>query len=191
MWEKIKCPYCAELIDNSVEKCPYCAEKIDSKNNNLESQNITEEKISVNKNNTNFELSEKISNHVDFLWYKKDWYYDNLSDDWRIRITFTHDKNPNLIINIFKSNIIVLVSTYTLWKNYKEEKNNIFYNVINEINAQSYITKWYKLNFEDGEDTINIEMRMNGYDKNNFINDLDLMLEEINSYLSRISDLLD
>ena len=195
MWEKIKCPYCAELIDNSVEKCPYCAERIEQ-NNNIEQQeikniDIKEERITLNKNNPNFELAEKFSNHMEFLWYKEDWNYDNLSDDWRIRVTFTHEKNPNLSINIFKSNIIILTSTYTLWKHYEEDKNNIFYKTINEINSQSFITKWYKLNFEDWEDSINIEIKINWYDKNDFINDLDLMLEEINTYLSKISDLLD
>lgn len=196
MWEKIKCPYCAELIDNSAEKCPYCAEEINSKNNDLENakiknEDIIEEQLTSNKNNTILDLAEKISNHMDFLWYNKEWYYDNIADDWRIRIIFTHEKNPNLTINIFKSSIIIFTSTYTLWKHYEEDKNNIFYKTINEINSQAFITKWYKWNFEDWEDSINIEMRINWYNKNDFINDLDLMLEEINSYLSRISELID
>ncbi|MDD5769672.1 MAG: hypothetical protein PHE25_01785 [Candidatus Gracilibacteria bacterium] len=196
MGEKIKCPYCTELIDNSDEKCPYCAEEINSKNNDLENtkiknEDIKKEQVISNKNNTIFDLAEKFSNHMDFLGYKKDGYYDNLADDGRIRVIFTHEKNPNLTINIFKSNIIILTSTYTLGKHYEEEKNNIFYKTINEINSQAFITKWYKGNFENGEDSINIEIRINGYNKNDFINDLDLMLEEINSYLSRISDLLD
>lgn len=44
---------------------------------------------------------------------------------------------------------------------------------------------------QDEEDSINIEFTTNWYIKNNFVNDLNLMIEEINLHLPKISDLLD
>lgn len=197
MWEKIKCPYCAELIDSLVEKCPYCAERIfitDLEKSSIEEENLSlelENNIVPINENEKVELWKKIITHMEFLWYKKNSYDDNLSDDWRIRISFLHDKNPNIWINIFKNNLIIITSTYTLWKHFDNNKSNIFYKKINEINSQTYISRWYKIDDKDGEDSINIEFTTNWYIKNNFVNDLNLMIEEINLHLPKISDLLD
>lgn len=191
MNNKTICSYCAELIDKWLDKCPYCFENIDKFNDEKEDNNTSIDKYNNKKedDDDNNEISRKISNHLNFLWYKQD-YINNNYKDWNIYLIFSHIKHPTLFVNILKYNIILLNHKYNLWKHFDNVENIIFNKIINDINSKTILTKWYKENYEDWNDSINIETNINWYDKIILPIHLNISIEEINLHISKISNLL-
>lgn len=156
------CPYCAEQISNDAIKCKFCWEDVSEKTAEI-----------------NNELSAKIKNHLEFIWYECETTDSN--EDLEALVCKHSSKNTLIIGCNQKVNIAFLKIRLRLNDVNKIKIEKKYYEIMNKINSESLITKRYH-SIEGKNVVINIEWTFNGYEKKWFWIYIDLIEEEISKF---------
>lgn len=191
--KKIKiCPFCSEDIDNTSKICPFCAENLEdeatSEELNPKKQNkeieVTHNNEISKKREIHLRIANQFKDHLEFLWFNIDDIEENEDpNNSRVLLISTHQKRSNLLINILSEDFVLISARYTYETSTEKDKLLDIYTKINNVNSNCLLTRWYFNKWEDKDGLINIEFWMRAYSKIDFTRNLDLMEEEIRSYV--------
>ncbi|MFA5917446.1 MAG: hypothetical protein WC850_04420 [Candidatus Gracilibacteria bacterium] len=186
MSNKTKCPFCGEDINKSDKVCPICAEELPNKEEKkIKEKNSTTISAKLTKNR---EIASQIKNHLEFFGFDIE-VQEGTKDFENIFIIGRSEKRSNVTINILNENTILATSQYSIEKTDTEKKLLKIYEIINDINTKSFITKWTYSKDNEGESSISIEVYINKYEKIDFGKKMEIMEEEIRTYLNLLSDI--
>lgn len=181
-----KCPFCDEKIDIFLDVCPFCAEELPKdekiKQPSKSLQSPTEE--NQKKLTKCMDIANQIKNHLEFIGFSIDDIERN-QDNENLSIVFVaiHEKRSNITINILAENVIFIRVRYNWQKNNNSDTLFKAYENINKANSQSFLTRWFYSVLDDGNSIITIEFLLREYQKKAFWRDIELMEEEIFSYI--------